>query len=144
VGKITFRTLEESPEFVIRDRIPEGPLRDQIGDSELDNKIRMYFPGGPDDLQLFEAAVEPNCGPESHAHHVDEIIYVLQGEMHFGRRVLHPGSSVHIPAYTLYSFRAGANGLRFLNFRARANGIFITKDELRAVASRRSSLSGSD
>jgi hypothetical protein len=41
-----------------------------------------------------------------------------------------------IPKYTLYSFRAGSRGLRFLNFRARANGIFISKDELTAMRDR--------
>jgi quercetin dioxygenase-like cupin family protein len=133
MAKIEFRTLEDTPPFVLRDRIPEGPLRDHIGESELDNRVRMYFPGGADQLQMFEAMVEPNCGPDPHAHHEAEIIFVLEGEMHFGRRVLTPGSSAFIPAYTLYSFRAGPKGLRFLNFRARANGVFISKEELMAM-----------
>jgi mannose-6-phosphate isomerase-like protein (cupin superfamily) len=133
MAKIDFRTLEDTPSFVTRDRVPEGPLREQIGESELDNQIRMYFPGDPTHLQMFEAMLEPNTGPKSHAHHEDEIVFVLEGEMHFGSRVLRPGDCAHIPAYTLYSFRAGPEGLRFLNFRARANGVLISKEELRTV-----------
>ena len=133
MAKIEFRMLEDTPAFVLRDRIPAGPLRDHIGESELDNSVRMYFPGGSEQLQMFEAILEPNCGPDPHAHHEAEIVFVLEGEMHFGRRVLTPGSSAFIPAYTLYSFRAGPEGLRFLNFRARANGVFISKDELMAM-----------
>jgi hypothetical protein len=136
MAKIEFRTLEDTPVYVVRDRVPEGPLREHIGESELDNQVRMYFPGSADELQMFEAILEPNCGPDPHAHHEDEIVYVVEGEMHFGRRVLTPGCSVRIPKYTLYSFRAGPQGLRFLNFRARANGIFISKDELMAMRDR--------
>ena len=133
MATIEFRSLNDTPSFVLRDRIPEGPLREHIGESELDNEVRVYFAGGLSNLQMFEAALEPNCGPEPHAHHEDEIVYVLEGEMRFGRRVLGPGDCAHIPAYTLYSFRAGPQGLRFLNFRARANGVFISKEELLAL-----------
>ena len=93
----------------------------------------MYFPGGSDALQMFEVILEPGTGPDAHAHHEDEIVHVLAGEMHFGNRVLTPGCAAMIPAYTLYSFRAGPEGLRFLNFRARANGVYISKDELVAL-----------
>src|SRR5262249_59718587 len=89
-------------------------------------------PGGPDALQMFEVEMEPNHGPHPHAHAEDEIMFVLEGEMHFGRRVLTPGASAYIPAYTLYSFRAGPNCLRFLNFRARTASPFFTTEELRA------------
>ena len=74
--------------------------------------------------------MEPGTGPDSHAHHEDEIVFVLEGEMHFGNRVLHPGECAMIPKFTLYSFRAGPEGLRFLNIRPRANGVYISKDEL--------------
>jgi hypothetical protein len=50
----------------------------------------------------------------------------------------HVGRSGHVaqrtdPAHTLYSFRAGPDGARFLNTRPRADSTYITKDELVAM-----------
>ena len=56
--------------------------------------IRMLFPGADDELQLFEVRGEPNLTVESHAHTEDEVIYVLEGELRFGRNVCTAGSSV--------------------------------------------------
>ena len=39
------------------------------------------------------------------------------------------GSSVFIAAHTLYSFRAGPDGVRFLNFRPVGGARYIFKDE---------------
>jgi hypothetical protein len=76
------------------------------------------------------------CDPDqqfnSHAHEEDEIMFVLEGELHIGRRVLPYGSAIFIPAHTLYAFRSGPTGLTFLNFRPRADGTYITRAELAA------------
>ena len=80
---------------------------------------RFHHPGSPDELQLFEVVFPPDTEITPHAHDEDEIVYVLEGELHLGARVLTPGMSVYIPGRTLYGFRAGPEGLRFLNFRPR-------------------------
>jgi hypothetical protein len=49
---------------------------------------------------------------------------VVEGTLHWGERVLEAGGSMFIPADTLYSFTAGAEGARLLNFRARADHSF--------------------
>ena len=46
-----------------------------------------------------------------------------------GRRVCGGGSSFFIPGNTLYGFRAGSAGCRYLNFRARADTTFFTKED---------------
>jgi len=79
---------------------------------------------------MFEVKVPAGGGTEVHAHDESEIIYVVAGEMKVGAHTLRAGSSVHIPARTLYSFTAGDEGLRFLNFRARRDMTYITKEEL--------------
>jgi hypothetical protein len=133
VGAITIRSPEDTPLVVTRDVVPEGPLREKLGEGELATAVRVFHPGGPETLQLFEVNVQPDGIIEQHAHQEDEIIFVLEGELHLGRRVLSPGHSVHIPGLTLYTFRAGPNGLRFLNVRARQDATYITKDELMAM-----------
>ncbi|HUP73488.1 MAG TPA: cupin domain-containing protein [Acidimicrobiales bacterium] len=90
---------------------------------------RIHHPGSDTDLQMFEVRVPPGFVVESHAHDEDEIIFVLEGEMVLGARVLGAGSSAMIPGKTLYGFSAGADGLRFLNFRARRDVTFHTKEQ---------------
>jgi hypothetical protein len=63
---------------------------------------------------------------------------VLEGEMIVGARRLTAGCSVFIPGHTLYSFKAGPDGLRFLNFRPHKVSGLITEEELAAVRKARS------
>ncbi|HJQ15745.1 MAG TPA: hypothetical protein VJ859_01980 [Allosphingosinicella sp.] len=53
-----------------------------------------------------------------HSHSEDEIMLVIKGEMILGRRHYGPGTAVAIAKNTVYGFRAGRGGLRFVNFRA--------------------------
>ncbi|MBX3705366.1 MAG: hypothetical protein KF911_01945 [Pseudomonadales bacterium] len=52
-----------------------------------------------------------------HYHTEDEIIFVVSGSMLLGRRQLTPGAALAIDEGTIYRFRAGPDGLGFLNFR---------------------------
>lgn len=90
---------------------------------------RIHHPGSETDLQMFEVRMHPGDAFESHAHLTDEVIFVREGELHFGARVLREGSSVYVPANTLYAFRAGPTGLHFVNFRAVKDESFITKQQ---------------
>jgi quercetin dioxygenase-like cupin family protein len=100
---------------------------------------RTFHPAPDDDqdgLEAFEVRLEPDGVIEPHAHEEAEIIYVLSGQLRLGARALGPGSSVHIPARTLYGLQAGAEGLHFLNFRAHPDRSFITKQDLVAAWAR--------
>jgi quercetin dioxygenase-like cupin family protein len=105
----------------------------QGGHVDPDEGEKRPIFGGPSELELFEIRLNPNHENESHAHVEDEILYVLEGSLIFGRRELRAGSAVLIPGSTLYSFKTGENGARFLNFRPRkAERVVIWKDELLA------------
>jgi hypothetical protein len=93
----------------------------------------VHHAGDANRPQLVENHFPPGGFVEAHAHDTDEIMVITEGDAQFGNRWLGPGSSVYIPAMTLYSFRAGDSGLTFLNFRPHAprSGI-IRKDELLA------------
>ncbi len=94
---------------------------------------RIRHPGGAEELQLFEVmAAGPGQRADVHAHLESEIIYIVAGEMHLGVHVLKPGDSVQIEGLSLYSFHAGPEGLRFLNFRARKDHTYFTPAELAA------------
>jgi quercetin dioxygenase-like cupin family protein len=97
-----------------------------------------FFVGSDDEPQMFEVYLPPSYVTEPHAHSRDEVIHVLEGELDFGSRRLTAGDSVSVPADTLYGFRVGPDGVRFLNFRSRGGADYQDKDEfMRRHAARR-------
>ncbi len=116
----------------------DADMANKIPKEELEHQsVGYYFPGGSDECQLFEVRCDPDFQFNSHAHDEDEIMFVLEGELHLGRQVFPVGSALFIPGKTLYAFRSGPTGLTFLNFRPRADATYITPEEL--MASRRKS-----
>lgn len=109
---------------------PDTAARMSRAEREAD--VRMLHTGSGT-LQLFEARIAPNETISLHAHAEDEIIYVLEGELWFGRKCLLPGASAFVAGNTLYGFRTGSAGARFLNFRGRGNTSFITHAEFLAA-----------
>ena len=105
---------------------PEVAARMSPAEREGDVRILHAAQGG---LQLFEARIAPNEEISLHAHIADEIIYILAGELQIGRKRRRPGASVFVAGETLYGFRSGPSGVRFLNFRGRGNTSFITREE---------------
>jgi len=95
-------------------------------------RVRMHHRGDDDEPQLFEVRVDPLVELASHAHETSEIIVVLDGELHMGARLLPAGTSILVPANTLYSFRAGEQGARFLNFRPMGDYTYITPSQFMA------------
>ena len=130
MSQITIRSPENTPRLLTREVITDPAIRPKLSEGDLGTFILNYHPGGPDQPQLFEVIVEPNGELSPHGHEYDEILYVLEGEMHLGGRVLRAGSSVHIPGMTAYLIKAGPEGLRFLNFFGRGDGAYLHKNEL--------------
>jgi hypothetical protein len=52
-----------------------------------------------------------------HSHSEDEVIFVREGAIRLGNRILGPGTALAIAANTKYGFFSGPNGLSFVNFR---------------------------
>jgi quercetin dioxygenase-like cupin family protein len=77
----------------------------------------------------------------SHSHSQDELIRVLDGELHFGPDVAGAGMTAAIPADRRYAFRASAP-FTFLNYRAGPSS--ITKGDGAAVRESADSLGWSD
>jgi len=104
---------------------------DTLSKEERETEVRTHFPGGDDRLFLMEIKDVPNMQSTHHAHEKDEIFFVLEGEMHFGNRVCSAGDSIHIVGGTLYTFKIGPAGCRYLKFTGTADNSFITKDRYR-------------
>jgi quercetin dioxygenase-like cupin family protein len=57
----------------------------------------------------------------AHSHTQDELIHVVSGCLHLGRRDVGPGDTLAIGAGVRYAFRGGDDGFLFLNYRADAS-----------------------
>ena len=84
----------------------------------------FYFEGSDTEPQLYEVFLPPNYVSQSHAHSQDEIVFVIDGELDFGSGKMMPGDAVSVPANTLFGFRVGTEGARFLNYRTRRGRTF--------------------
>jgi quercetin dioxygenase-like cupin family protein len=135
MGKVRVVTAEEGPFIRARDRRdrdrsnPAGP-----SDEEIDGtSIRFHHPGAADQPQLFEVRVDPGVEVSTHAHGEDEIIAVIEGELRLGAKVCRAGSSIFVEGRTLYGFKAGPEGARFLNFRPRVDHNYWNKQAFLAL-----------
>jgi mannose-6-phosphate isomerase-like protein (cupin superfamily) len=104
--------------------IPMGDMLAHIDPSEQDCHLAFHEPGDAATPQLMEMRLKPHALVAPHSHDDDEIFYVAEGALHWGGQVLGRGGSMLIPAATPYAFRAGPEGARLLNFRARADHSF--------------------
>lgn len=111
-------------------------------DAELDSVVCFHEPGTENSPQLFEVKYLPHAAVHLHAHDQDEIIYILDGEMHVGNRVLKPGSSLYVQGGTLYQFSAGSDGMRMLNFRPCIDLSYILVDEFKERQKRKARTAG--
>lgn len=85
-------------------------------------KIRE--PGTECAPQLVELRMHPHEEVELHCHDQDEIMYILSGEMQIGARKVGPGTTIYIGGGVFYAFKAGPEGLHFLNFRSHIDNSF--------------------
>lgn len=131
MGKVKIVEADTVPWQAVADAVaPEVAARMSRAERDADVRIMHASVGG---LQLFEARIAANEEIALHAHAADEVIYILEGELIIGRKRLGPGASVFVAGHTLYGFRSGAQGVRFLNFRGQGNTSFITREELLAM-----------
>src|SRR4051812_37951675 len=108
MGTIRFVAAEEPSYVRVSDMYDESSeaaarMRAKIPQEEMDGQaVGFIFPGGEDELQLFEVRCDPDVTFNTHAHDEDEIMYVLRGEIILGRRHYPAGSAIYIPGKTLY------------------------------------------
>ena len=104
----------------------------KLASGELDSEVRSHHPGADDRLQMFEVRAPADAAFNAHSHDEDEIILVVEGELHAGSHVVGPGGSMYVEGGTVYAFRAGPEGLRFFNFRPRLDATYYSRAESRA------------
>lgn len=116
------------PESLVWRRIGDidmGWMRQHIDPTELEARLAFHEFGDAETPQLMEMRLNPHTLIAPHSHEMGEIIFVVEGSLHWGDHALEAGGSIHISAHTPYSFTAGDRGARLLNVRAREDNSFI-------------------
>ncbi len=106
MGRVVIMHVDDAP-FIRGERLAGGPITrasQLIGDEEK----------GP---WVFVQSLEANLVAPVHSHTQDEVIYVLEGDMKVGKKVLGTGSVLYVEKDTQYGFTVGDSGVRFLNAR---------------------------
>ena len=81
---------------------------------------RVLLNQGPGGYSLVESTVSPGTRVPRHSHNVPQTVLILEGSMRQGRRELGPGAGYFTPADTGYTFVAGPDGCRYVEFRQAA------------------------
>jgi len=131
MARIEFSSPEAEPLRRVGDFVTEE-MAVKLAAGELDSEVRTHHPGADDRLQMFEVKAPANAAFNAHSHDEDEIILVVEGELHAGSQIVGPGGSMYVPGGTVYAFRAGPDGLRFFNFRPRLDATYRSRAESRA------------
>ncbi len=128
MASVRVHPAESREPITIRSTVPAAE-QPKFGERELDSTMWFIEAGDKESLQLVEVDYLPDADVAVHAHDEEEIIYVLGGEILLGNRRLGPGGSVYIAGNTLYSFKAGPEGVRMLLFRPRRDNSFIRPED---------------
>ena len=66
---------------------------------------------------IYVVSCEPGYVAGTHSHDLDEVIYIVEGEMTMGEWACGPGTVIFLERNTEYGFTVGKERLRFLNIR---------------------------
>lgn len=81
---------------------------------------RVLLNQGPGGFSLLESEVAPGTRVPRHKHNLSQVALILEGSMKQGNRVLGPGAGYFTPPDQPYTFVAGPEGCRYVEFRVGA------------------------
>lgn len=91
---------------------PDWQAKRRDGDPGL--KFKRLLPHVPAAPNLQRTHYHPGHHEPPHSHPEDEIIFVLEGTIHFGRTQLGFGDAIFVPKNTTYSLHTGESGAQFV------------------------------
>lgn len=124
MSKVRIRTPEDLPWQVSGERVETELSKVVMEDGGPASAYKIREPGTETDPQLVELRFHPGEEVELHCHDEPEIMYILKGTMELGNRTVGPGATIFIDGGVFYGFKAGPEGLHFLNFRSHIDNSF--------------------
>lgn len=116
-------TLEETQMMampVLVDPEPGGaaPSAETAGRLEAASHLTVPFrQEGPGGFSVVRVEFGPGYLLPRHSHSSDCLYYIIEGELVMGTRALGPGDGFFIPAEQPYTYQAGPEGVKLLEFR---------------------------
>jgi quercetin dioxygenase-like cupin family protein len=124
MAKVRIRTEDQLPWLTSGLRADREGAQMIMEDGGTASAYKIREPGTDTEPQLVEIRFHAHEEIELHSHDEPEIIYILKGSMEINNRTLEPGTSIFIDGGVFYQFRAGPEGLHFLNFRSHIDNSF--------------------
>jgi quercetin dioxygenase-like cupin family protein len=106
------------------DALVSEEMRPWLDPGELASRLAFHERGEEGGPQLLEMELEPDAIIAPHSHDSCELYYLVSGDIRYGERILNAGGSIFIPGGDVYTFAAGPDGARLLNFRPVADSSF--------------------
>lgn len=133
MAKVRITIPEQQPWQVSSLRAETAASKAIMPDGSPASAYKIREPGTAHAPQLVELRMGPDEEIELHCHDEDEIMYVLSGEMRLGSRTVGPGACIYIGGGVFYGFKAGAEGVHFLNFRSHIDNSFHLPNKRQTV-----------
>jgi quercetin dioxygenase-like cupin family protein len=112
-------SLEEAAMSVGRSHVAGEPIDDFFSEAVMENFTSTvpFRQEGPDGFSLVSLDFPPGAILPRHSHSADCLYYIISGGIVIGKRELGPGDGFFAPAEHPYGYRAGAEGVKLLEFR---------------------------
>lgn len=133
MAKVRITTPQQHPWQQSNERVMTEASNVVMDDGGPASAYKIREPGTDTAPQLVELRFHPHEEVALHCHDEDEIMYILTGSMILGNREVGPGTCVYVGGGVFYGFKAGAEGVHFLNFRSHIDNSFHLPDRRKYV-----------
>ncbi|MBW8753969.1 MAG: hypothetical protein JF595_07430 [Sphingomonadales bacterium] len=133
MAKVRITTPDQRPWQQSGERAPSELSNAIMADGGPASAYKIREPGSASDPQLVELRFHAHEEVELHCHDEPEIMYILSGAMELGSRTVGPGACIYIDGGVFYGFKAGPEGVHFLNFRSHIDNTFHRPGERKTI-----------
>ncbi len=106
--------------------------KQKAGDPGL--RFKVLIPQGAASANMQRTEYYPGHHEAPHSHPEDEILYILEGQIHFGRDVLGKGDAIFVPRNKTYSLHTGDSGCTFVRIGLSSHQTSLSEEDLAAMA----------
>ena len=114
---------QEVPDFWLAKQKPGNPgLR-----------FKTLIPQGAASANMQRTEYFPGHHEAPHSHPEDEILFILKGQIHFGRDVLGEGDAIFVPKDKTYSLHTGDTGCTFVRVGLSSHATSMSAEDVAAA-----------
>ena len=92
-------------------------------------RFKVLIPQGAASANMQRTQYYPHHHEAPHSHPEDEILYILEGAIHFGRDVLGQGDAIFVPRDKTYSLHTGETGVTFVRIGLSAHATSLSEED---------------